>query len=337
MEEVKVSYCVPAYNVEKYLADCIKSIQSEGLESYEIIIVDDQSNDETLTIANELAASDSRVTVVPHQFNQGLPSARNSALKVAKGEFIRHVDGDDKIAKGSTTMLLEAIESESADVSRGSSDIFSDETGNVEPMPWANRGIGNFVVENFYDSTFFKVNAIGYVWLYLYRASFLRDIGDPQFIENVSILEDDMYNSRVLPKAQKIAVIDSTVTFYRFGGMSSGRLWSFKEYIEQATGLGIVSQHFQGKTSFLSVYLNRKSIFVIEKLKLFRKAGYDFEQFSLYFELLHKLYKNENLEPYVGDGIEENGDYQTCWEGNLKLLHLIHQGDARKLYSDLQH
>ena len=93
----KVSFIIPAYQVEKYIVDCIKSILNQTKDNFEIIIVDDGSVDNTLEIIREYADRDSRITVI-HQENQGVASARNVGIDIAKGEWICFVDGDDFIS-----------------------------------------------------------------------------------------------------------------------------------------------------------------------------------------------------------------------------------------------
>ncbi|MCQ2451096.1 MAG: glycosyltransferase family 2 protein [Clostridia bacterium] len=96
MSTPKVSIVVPVYNVEKYLSVCIDSIINQTLKDIEIILVDDESTDSSGKICDEYAKKDSRITVI-HQKNKWLGGARNSGIKIAKGEYITWVDADDYI------------------------------------------------------------------------------------------------------------------------------------------------------------------------------------------------------------------------------------------------
>ncbi|MBO4467851.1 MAG: glycosyltransferase family 2 protein [Clostridia bacterium] len=93
----KVSLIIPIYNVEKYLPQCIESVQNQTLKDIEIILVDDGSPDSCGKIADEYAKKDDRIKVI-HQENKWLGGARNSGLKIAKGEYISCIDADDYIA-----------------------------------------------------------------------------------------------------------------------------------------------------------------------------------------------------------------------------------------------
>lgn len=72
-----VSVVIPVYNVEKYLAKCIESVQNQTLENIEIVLVDDGSTDKSGAICDEYALKDERIVVI-HQKNGGLAHARNT-------------------------------------------------------------------------------------------------------------------------------------------------------------------------------------------------------------------------------------------------------------------
>ncbi len=89
-----VSVVMPAYNVARYLGDAARSVLAQTFGDFELLIVDDGSTDDTAAIARQLAAADPRVRVL-EQSNGGISSARNAALREARGRFIAILDGDD--------------------------------------------------------------------------------------------------------------------------------------------------------------------------------------------------------------------------------------------------
>lgn len=92
-----ISIIVPVYRVpEQYLKKCIDSIIAQTLKNIEIILVDDGSPDECGQVCDYYATLDERINVI-HKKNGGLSSARNAGVKVATGEWIMFVDGDDWI------------------------------------------------------------------------------------------------------------------------------------------------------------------------------------------------------------------------------------------------
>ncbi len=95
-DKTMFSIIVPIYNTEKYLKRCLDSILNQTCPEFELILVDDGSTDDSPAICNSYAQRDSRITVI-HKENKGLVSARNTGLRMAKGDYICYVDSDDYI------------------------------------------------------------------------------------------------------------------------------------------------------------------------------------------------------------------------------------------------
>lgn len=91
---IKVSIIIPVFNTEKYLECCLKSVLDQTLSDIEVICVDDGSRDNSLKILQRIRKNDKRVVILK-QKQSGAATARNSAIKVAKGEFICFMDSDD--------------------------------------------------------------------------------------------------------------------------------------------------------------------------------------------------------------------------------------------------
>ena len=106
---MKLSVIVPVYNVEKYLLECVNSIQTQTYKDLEIILVNDGSKDKSGAICDEIVASDSRVSVI-HKSNGGLMSAWKTGVIHAKGEYIGFVDSDDWIDADMYSVLIERAE-----------------------------------------------------------------------------------------------------------------------------------------------------------------------------------------------------------------------------------
>ena len=89
-----VSVIMPAYNVEPYIGDAIRSALAQTYTDFELIVVDDGSTDGTADVVRQLAREDHRIRLV-QQANRGLAGARNSALRAARGDFFALLDSDD--------------------------------------------------------------------------------------------------------------------------------------------------------------------------------------------------------------------------------------------------
>ena len=89
-----VSVIIPVYNVQDFLRECLNSVVHQSYSNLEILLIDDGSTDASGEICDEYARSDARVRVI-HKSNGGQASARNTALELARGEFLTFVDSDD--------------------------------------------------------------------------------------------------------------------------------------------------------------------------------------------------------------------------------------------------
>lgn len=110
----KISIIIPVYNVEKYIERCLDSIVNQSYSNLEIILVDDGSTDLSGEICDSYKSKDNRIIVI-HKNNEGLGYARNSGLKLATGEFIMFVDGDDCISTNHVEEMVKAVLKTSSD------------------------------------------------------------------------------------------------------------------------------------------------------------------------------------------------------------------------------
>lgn len=102
-----ISIVVPVYNVEKYVQKCIESIINQTYKNLEILLIDDGSSDSSGKICDEMAKKDSRIIVI-HNENGGASVARNTGIRMAKGEYIGFVDSDDYIEPDMYQKLITA-------------------------------------------------------------------------------------------------------------------------------------------------------------------------------------------------------------------------------------
>jgi glycosyltransferase involved in cell wall biosynthesis len=88
-----ISVILPVYNVEKYITECIESILSQTLQDFEILVIDDCSEDNTIEIIRSF--NDERIFIIEKKVNKGLVDSLNIGFKKAIGKYIARVDGDD--------------------------------------------------------------------------------------------------------------------------------------------------------------------------------------------------------------------------------------------------
>lgn len=105
-----ISVIVPIYNAEKYLYCCVDSILAQTFVDFELLLVDDGSNDSSGAICDGYVAIDNRVRVF-HKTNGGALSARNLGIEKAKGEWITFVDSDDTLQENALDYLYKSLTS----------------------------------------------------------------------------------------------------------------------------------------------------------------------------------------------------------------------------------
>jgi glycosyltransferase involved in cell wall biosynthesis len=106
----RVSVCVPTYNGAAYLKECLAGIQAQTFTDFEVIIVDDESTDATLSIAKEFVRQDSRFRIHPNPKRLGLVGNWNRSLELARGEWIKFVFQDDTIERNCLERLVKSCE-----------------------------------------------------------------------------------------------------------------------------------------------------------------------------------------------------------------------------------
>ena len=113
---MKISVIVPVYNLEKYIRQCLESVLNQTYRDLELIVVDDGSQDASVSVCRDIAAADDRVTVIEN-LHDGQATARNTGVRQAAGDYIIFLDGDDFWAEsGALERLAERLEKTGAEL-----------------------------------------------------------------------------------------------------------------------------------------------------------------------------------------------------------------------------
>ena len=114
MSNPKFSVVIPAYNVDRYIAECLDSILGQGRNDVEVIVVNDGSTDSTSEVVGGFVHEQASVLLV-NQENRGQLAARRAGLAHAHGDYILCVDGDDGLVPGALDILADIIDCHSPD------------------------------------------------------------------------------------------------------------------------------------------------------------------------------------------------------------------------------
>ena len=94
MSNSMVSIIIPVYNTEEFVEEAVRSIMNQTLQDIEIIIINDGSTDNSLSIIRKLANEDDRIQIYSRE-NKGLSATRNQGIYIAKGKYQKFMDSDD--------------------------------------------------------------------------------------------------------------------------------------------------------------------------------------------------------------------------------------------------
>ena len=90
-----ISICLPVYNMQKYIEQAILSILNQSFQNFEIIIVNDFSNDDTIDVIMKLQLKDDRIRLINHLKNLGVYASRVDSILASRGKYILLMDPDD--------------------------------------------------------------------------------------------------------------------------------------------------------------------------------------------------------------------------------------------------
>lgn len=202
-----ISVIVPVYNVEEYLPACLDALAKQDFADYELLLINDGSQDESGRIADAFAARDARVRVV-HQTNEGIAAERNTGVCMARGQYIAFVDSDDLVTPDYLSYLYGLLLSHGADVAVAGHRKFSgDAPARPAEQPAAEREMR--ADEAIEALCYGKLGV--YVWGKLFRREMLEGIKFPagKLYEDVAVVY------RVLSKAKRVVQSAHCVYYWR--------------------------------------------------------------------------------------------------------------------------
>ncbi len=209
-----ISIILPVYNTEEYLPACLDSILGGTYQNLEIILANDGSTDNSLSICHQYAERDPRIQVLSHE-NHGVSYTRNRALSVARGEYIGFVDSDDLVEPEMYATLLENIEKSDADIAVCNF-YFVSAAG---ARPSTDEGAES--VYSCEDAAKIMLSGhpfTGHLWSKLFRREVLDGV---RFDESVKIAEDTLFIWQSLPYVKQVHFTGKPLYRYLMRGDSA--------------------------------------------------------------------------------------------------------------------
>lgn len=214
---VKISIIMPLYNAEKYLEECLKSVQMQTFTDYELICVNDASTDATLEIVEKFRQTDERIQIYSNTERSGAAYSRNYGMKKAQGDYLTFLDGDDIFEGEMLECAYAAAEGHHTDVVMYermhvlSRDIYCKQQVFHGEMFRDRYCKSVFEVKDHMPHEFLNW-ALG-PWNKLYRRSFIQDNGIE--FQNLSCANDIYFSCMVLLLSKKTILLnDNRVMVY---------------------------------------------------------------------------------------------------------------------------
>lgn len=242
--KVTLSVVVLSYNNEQYLEDCLSSIERQGIDSYEVFVIDDSSTDNSVEVIKEYIKDKPQFNLIVKPNSGGAISSQIGIAK-ANGKYLALVDSDDIVADGAYKKLIARIEQDGSDFASGL------------PMKLTNAFMNTFLISPDENNVFVENRVLStdeeienftnqvFYWNAVYKTDFLRSnhiempanllIADRIFVykaamraKKISVLTDVVYFWRKKKNDEKISLTDQTAEYH----MISDRCDSFQSQIK---------------------------------------------------------------------------------------------------------
>lgn len=210
---IKVSVIIPVYNTELYVEEAVRSIMNQTLQELEIIIINDGSTDQSLSIIEKLANEDNRIRLFS-QANKGLSTSRNIGLEQANGKYIYYMDSDDILSPEALTLCYNKCEQNNLDFVFFDATVFYDNKTRALPYDY-NR------TKQLNDQIYRGLELLSIMLdKRLYRSSVCLNLISHKFIKESHLYfrpdiihEDELYSFQLYALAKSVSFIQKA--FYK--------------------------------------------------------------------------------------------------------------------------
>lgn len=209
LEQPLISIIVPVYKVEKYLKRCVDSVLTQTYQNIEVILVDDGSPDNCGVICDKYKKNDNRIVVI-HKENGGLSDARNTAISLAKGEYISFIDSDDWVSPYYVEHLYKAVTKCNADMGISwFENVFKGKALQSKPEE-AFIHYESLTAEECLKKLLYQNGVEVCAWGKLYRTALIKDLKYPVG----KLYEDIPVTYEAIKRSKKISVIGNVDYYY---------------------------------------------------------------------------------------------------------------------------
>ncbi len=208
-----VSVIIPCYNAANWIGQAIDSVLNQTWQNIEIIVVDDGSTDDSLSVLDKYVGKNIEVIT---QENRGASSARNQGLNRAKGDYIQYLDADDLISVNKIKSQVKRLENQADSISSCQWGRFFDDSNKAK---FLRQEIWKDLYPREWFITAWSNMEMMQPGVWLTPRTIVDKVG--QWDESLSLDDDGEYFTRVICAARKVLFVDEAKVYYRSGSPSS--------------------------------------------------------------------------------------------------------------------
>ena len=291
----EISIIMPVYNSQDHLKDTLDYILNQTFDDFELICINDGSDDDSLDILNDYSLNDSRIKVLSQE-NEGPGSARNKGLKHCTGKYVYFMDSDDYI-------IPEFLELVHDNIKNNNSEMVMFKTGNIESgikidirplFPFDEV----FADADFNDFTFdyhivrkYVLNSSFAPWTKFYKKELFDRYGDFTFNEDLPY-EDVLFHIKSMLRASKISFVPKYLYYYRIDNPNSSS-FNYESHIKIFNVIDEVEE-FLKKEGYLNDFEKEFEFFKLRQITYHMITPINEEHFKLAKKYLNGIDINDN-------------------------------------------
>lgn len=215
MKNKKVAVVVPAYNAEKTINKCLNSLLNQTFKNFEIIVIDDGSQDSTVKIVKSFVNKNSNRIKLICQKNKGVSCARNMGIRHAYADYITFMDADDYVDQNYLETLIMPVYEKNVQLSICG--YVKEEKQSLYKCKYIEKGCIN--VKDLYNQIFINNGIEGFVFNKLYNLSLIKK-NNILFDSEIKVGEDLLFNIRYLQYINSVYVSEQAVYHYTINELS---------------------------------------------------------------------------------------------------------------------
>lgn len=247
MNDLEISIIIPVYNTRQILINrCIKSVLQQTFKNFEVIIIDDGSNEIVAKTLDDISNLSKRIRLI-HKKNEGVSIARNLGIRLSKGKYVTFIDSDDYISPFYLEKLYSIMKKDKVDIVTSyikfvyDSDFEFFNNKNFEYKIYETIDEKNILLKNVLVGVNTKPSKWGYLsggpCALLVNKYFIENL---LFPINIHLMEDVIWNYQLFNKANRVAVINETLYAYKQNNNSATHTWNLSIINERIKSLNFI-------------------------------------------------------------------------------------------------